>query len=224
MAIMRTTSCHRHRHPEFSVTYDPGVVLVEDDVRWLLGSLEEKVAAGERFADGETFQVGWVTTQIRAGADGRLVIWEPDMVQVPVAWAESVSSTLAHLRRQKDVCESVLTAGDLSFPTMRQSALVCTRLGQTPGGVMERTLPAGTDSGWFCGCREDGHDHNADGELRRVSLYEAAVRHAPEVVSYLALPEGVLLGIGGGPPVIFRHGRPLAFKTGSYLAVRHRER
>lgn len=210
MATIWTTSCHRHQHPEFRITYDPA-------------SLERKVAAGERFADGETFQVGWITTQVRAGLDGALTLWEPDMLQLPVGWTESVSSTLAQLRRQKDVCESVLPVGELFFPTMRQSALICTRLGQRPGVVMERRTPSETDSGWFCGCREDGHDHDAADELRCVSLYEAVVGHASEILPYLALPEGVLLGTGDGPPTIFQHGRPLVFKHGSYLAVRHRK-
>jgi hypothetical protein len=76
---------------------------------------------------------------------------------------------------------------------MLQSAIICTRLEGAKGVVMERSAPSGSDSGWFCGCREEDHDHNSVTELRKVSLYEAAVRHAPQIVPYLALPEGILL-------------------------------
>jgi len=224
MAVHQTTSCRRHRHPEFRITYDPALVPVEDDVRWFVGWLEEAVAGGELFADGQTCQVGWIVTEVRAGPDGCLALWEPDMRQMPVARVESVSYTLAHLRRQKDVCESVLAARELSFPSMLQSAIICTRLGKTEGVVMERSEPSGSDSGWFCGCRGDKHDHNSISELRMVSLYEAAVRYAPQIVPYLALPEGVLIGADDAAPTIFRHGQPLAFKPGSYLAMRYRDR
>jgi hypothetical protein len=194
MAVLHTTSCRRHRHPEFRITYDPALVPVEDDLRWFVNWLEEAVAGGERFADGQTCQIGWVVTEIRATEDGSLALWEPDMSQIPIARVESVSHTLAHLRLQKDVCESVLSPAELSFPSMLQSAIICTRLGQTEVVVMERSAPSGSDAGWFCGCSGEDHDHNSLDELRMVSLYEAAVGYSP------------------------------AFKKGSFLAVRHRER
>jgi hypothetical protein len=221
MAVLRTTSCQHHLHPEFRITYDPALVPVEADARWFVKWLEEAVAGGERFAPGQTCQVGWMVTEIRAAGDGTLALWEPDMRSLPVAWVEGVSHTLSQLRAQKDVVESVMVAGDLSFPSMRQSAIICTRLGQGQAVVMERTEPDGADSGWFCGCREDGHDHNDVAELRRVSLYEAAVRHSPQVVPYLALPPGVLVGISESAPAVFRDGEPLEFRPGSYLAVRY---
>jgi hypothetical protein len=224
MTVVRTTLCLRHQHPEFRITYDPALVPVEDDARWFVAWLEEAVAGGKRFAAGETCQVGWVVTEVRADQDGTLALWEPDMRQFPVAWVESVSFTLAHLRLQKDVCESVLAGGELLFPSMCQSAIICTRLGQTDGVVMERCSPSGSDSGWFCGCSSEDHDHNAVAELRTVSLYEAAVCYAPQIVPFLALPERIFLQAGQGVPTIFRHSELLKFKPGSYLAARHRER
>lgn len=142
------------------------------------------------------------------------------MKHMPFVWSESVSYTLAHLRMQKDVVESVLDAEDVSFPSMRESAIICNRLGHVEGLVMERCKPSGMDSGWFCGCREDGHAHNDDSALHRVSLYEAAVRHAPRIVPYLALPAGVLVAVTDSGTIIFRDGQPLDFKLGSYLAAR----
>lgn len=223
MVVLRTTSCGRYKHPEFRITYDPAVVCVEGDVHWLVNWLEEAVAAGERFVDGQTCQVGWAVTSVRASEERTLALWEPDMRQMPIAWVESVSQTLLHLRLQKDVCESVLD-GDLSFPSMLQSAIICTELGRTADVVMERSTPSASDSGWFCGCARKDHEHNVVGELRKVSLYEAAVRYAPQIVPYLSLPEGILLEAGEGLPQIFRHGESLTFKRGSFLAARYTER
>jgi hypothetical protein len=220
MAVLRTTSCRHHQHPEFRINYSPALGVIEGDARWFVAWLEEAVATGSRFAPGQTCQVGWVVTEVREEESGDLCLWEPDMQQFPVTWVGSVSRTLSHLRRQKDVCESVLDTSDMSFPSMLQSALVCTRLGQTSGIVMERQAVSGErDSGWFCGCTGEDHDHNAVGELRTVSLYEAAVRFAQQIVPFLALPEGVLLETNVGEPKIFRDGNPLTFKPGSYLAA-----
>jgi hypothetical protein len=214
--ILRTTTCARLGHPEFRIAYDPAIVVIADDAKWLLGWLEESVAQGTRYVAGQTCQIGWITTEVRLDGDD-LSIWEPDMRRLPIEWSESVSHTLAHLRIQKDVVESVLGPGDLSFPSMRESAIICDRLGQGEGIVMERVEPAGADSGWFFGCTEDGHDHNDAAELRRVSLYEAVARHAPHIIPYLALPPGILVSIGAVDPVLYREGEPLLPRPGSYL-------
>lgn len=220
MKALRTTTCEHHGHPELRIAYDSDVVLA-NDAEWLLRWIEESVAGGMRFEIGQTCQVGWIVTQIRLHESGDLILWEPDMQGLPVQWSEAVNYTLAHLRTQKDVVESVLGAEDLLFPSMCQSALICTRIANSGGVVMERVEPNNTDSGWFCGCREAGHDHNDVAELRRVSLYEAAVRHATQIVPYLALPPGILACVSGGPPEVFRDGELLTFKPGSYLAERH---
>jgi len=221
MLLQRTTACQKHQHPEFQINYDPALVPVEDDVRWFLGWLEQSVSMGEKFSDGQTCQVGWAITEMRSGEDGVLCIWEPDIRQMPIAWVESVSHTLNQLRLQKDVCESVFTLAELSFPSMRQSAIICTKLGTTEAVIMERSEPRGNDSGWFVGCRDEDHDHNNVGELKCVSLYEAAVRYQPRIIPFLALPPGVLLSVGNDAPAVFQNGQPLALKPGSYLATRY---
>ncbi|WP_439621634.1 immunity protein Imm33 domain-containing protein [Gemmata sp.] len=219
MATVRTSKCHRHGHPEFRLTFDTNAVPVDADVGWLIDWLETAVASGTRFAPNETCQIGWGTTLVRAHESGDLSLWEPDMRSVPFEWVESVSATLAHLRLQKDVAESVLREGDMAFPSMLTSAIVCARLGPNQDIVLERVEPAGADSGWFCGCLQRDHDHNNARELRRVSLYEAAVR-APQIVPFLALPAGVLVATDHGVPTILHGGKPLAFARGSYLAMR----
>lgn len=222
MAFVRTKSCHRHGHPEFRIAYDPSIVLVADDVDWFVSWLEESVAQGTRYKPGQTCQVGWITTEIRQRPDGDLCIWEPDMQQRPVVWQESVSRTLADLRMQKDVVESVLDAADMAIPSMRQSAIVCTRFGEDDNIVMERRAPDGTVSGWFFGCIADDHDHNDVAELKRVSLYEAVVCCSRLILPFLALPEGTLISMQIGVPFIILNDEQLSFKPGSYLARLYR--
>ena len=221
MAILKTTTCHKHGHPEFHLTYDPKLVPVESDRKWLIQWLEESVADGSRFLPGQTCQFGLMITKVHLAEDGSLSLLEPDMQAMPVVWVECVSHTLAQLRLQKDVVESVLSASHLSFPSLRQSALICSRLRENIDLVMERLNSSGNDSGWFFGCRGEDHDHNRVDELKRVSLYEAAVRYLRQIVPYLAMPENVLIGLIDSVPTIFHNGEPLEFKPGSFLAMRY---
>jgi hypothetical protein len=148
MAVLRTTSCFRYEHPEFQITYDPTRVPVEGDLHWLINWLEESVAQGNRFSSDQTCQIGWMVTKVRQSDVGTLTLWEPDMREMPIVWVESVSNTLAHLRLQKDVVESVLAPSDLSYPSILESLLICSRLKENNGLVMERCQPSGRDSGW----------------------------------------------------------------------------
>lgn len=221
MAVQQTTNCHHFGHPEFQIAYDPGIVHVEGDVQSIINWLEESVAAGTRYIEGQTCQFGWMLTQIRLEKNGFLSLWEPDMKQMPFFWTDSVSNTLAHLRLQKDVVESVLSADELSFPSAREAALICTRLGQGEGIFLERLEATGSDSGWFCGCHDENHDHNHNdvAELKWVSLYEAAACYDRRIIPYLALPAGVSIGVKNGVPTVFRNGELLNFKPGSLLAA-----
>ncbi len=223
MAVRYTSNCRKYGHPEFRITYDPKLVPVDVDVQWLLNWLEQSVATGSRFLPGQTCQVGWTISEVRQTDDESLSLWEPDMRSMPIVWLESVSRMLGDLRLQKDVVESVLSSEELSFPSMLQSALICTRLKTAEGLVMDRAQPKESDSGWFCGCDGEDHDHNDVGELRRVSLYEAAVCYAPQTVPYMALPSGILLIVSDAAPAIFMKGEPMEFKPGSFLARRHGE-
>ena len=220
MAVLRTTNCRAHGHPEFEIAFDPALVPVENDVHSFLAWLEQSVAEGEHYLPGQTCQVGWAITEVRSAGDDSLSLWEPDMQSMPIVWEQTVSRTLRDLRLQKDVVESVLSPDDLSFPSLLQSGLICTWLGTTTGLIMERVEGSGNDSGWFCGCYDADHDHNDAAELKCVSLYEAAVCYAPQIVPYLALPSGILLSVCDGIPTINLNGEPLEFKPGSLLATR----
>lgn len=140
---LRTTGCRRYSHPEFQIAYDPSVVVVEKDVESIIRWLEESIAEGVKYADGQTCQVGWAITEVRAHASGDLTLWEPDMESMPIRWVEGLTSTLTHLRVQKDTVESVLGRDDLSFPSLLQSGVICTRLGRFKRTVMDRQPPNG---------------------------------------------------------------------------------
>lgn len=216
MELISTTQCGKYAHPEFHLLYDSAKVL-EVDVRWFVGTLERMVAAGEKFSDGQSYQLGWTFMLIKANDEGSLGFMEPEMSRMPIEWEPGVTHALRHLRLHKDVVESVLPAESLSFPSLRQSCLVCTKVDQAGTLLMDRLDSKGDDSGWFIGCGDRAHDHNSVENLERVSLYEAAVSLAPPVLPFLALPAGAFVGLRGGPPVIFYEDKELEIRTGSYL-------
>jgi hypothetical protein len=220
MKFLRTKSCAKYGHAEFKIQYDPAVVVVEDDAKWLIGWLEDSVSQGSQYTPNQTCQIGWGLTQVRPCPGGELTLWEPDMLHFPIQWSEGVTRTLAHLRLQKDAVESVLPADSTLFPTMQQSALICNRLMDGEGIVLERAEPKNSDSGWYCGCRNNDHDHNNADELLCVSLYDVALR-APQVVQYLALPPEMLVAIDSEGPIVFRNGQQLDFRPGSFLAAKY---
>lgn len=213
--IRQTQNCRQHIHPEFVLVFDPKVA-IEPDVDWFLGNLEKSVAQGERYIDGQTFPVGSMFTMIRGNADGTLSILEPDMIEMPVRWIDSISNTLAILRLQKDVVESVLPSDMLDFPSLRQSCIICNRLLDNQEFLMERTEPADRDSGWFVGCREE-HDHQDPSQLVCISLFEAVVKRCRAMIGYLALPTGSLVGVTREGPGVFLDRNQLEVRPGSYL-------
>lgn len=222
MKVLRTSKCNSLGHPEFRITFNPSLVPAGDDADLLIKWLEETVASGTQFQPGQTCQFGWIETEIRSHESGDYTLWEPDMQSMPASWVEGVSTTLSQLRFQKDVVESVLDPDELSFPSWRQSAIYCSRLGQAEKINLERFQPEGNASGWYFGCQEADHDHNSVPELKCASLYEIVVRTHSRIALYLALPPGVLVVETERVPEIYRDGRELKFKQGSMLAQQYR--
>lgn len=222
MKTVCTRRCAEQGHPEIRLEYDSALALTADAL-WLSDALEMQVAGGERYQEGETFQVGWALTRFVKDPDGLLSLEEPDMASMPIQWQPGVTRTLAHLRRQRDVVASVLGTDVPSFPSLMQSCLVCTRVTHRDASVMmAREVSEGNDSGWYIGCMDARHDHNDPKQLKRVSLYEAIVAHAPQAVGYLALPPGATAIVGKTRPVIRVDNKELAFIPGSYLATRYK--
>ena len=73
------------------------------------------------------------------------------------------------------------------------------------------------DSGWFLGCRDDGHDHNAAGNLRCVSLYEAYLGQRG-IEGFVSFPAGAIVVVDRKNGVtILNKGEPLGIVPGSFL-------
>jgi hypothetical protein len=200
----RTTGCSELGHPEFSFACAPGVPPVWTE--WLARLLEEKVRDGERFEDGEDMQVGFMLVLFKQHEDGSLRVLEPDMESLPTVFIDSVTRTLTTCMLQKYVVESCMDGSRLSPPTLRDSAIVCNRFAGARHLSLVRSAPKGKDSGWFIGCQDESHDHNAISNLVELSLYELALRR-PDLVQYLGLPREAMVLVGQAPKGwIFRRG------------------
>jgi len=214
--IATTTNCKRYGHLEFAISFDPDLV-IRPDVDWLLGCIETAVATGQRFQDGETYQVGWMLTFISRNASDTLSILEPVPSVFPVRLQESVSLALIHFRLHKDVAESVGLLDLISFPSYTLECVACTHYGSSGGLILDRLpLTRPTDSGWFLGCDDEAHDHQNTSNLRRLSLWEATCKDGRSI-PYLALPPRVLVHLGPPVPQITFNERQLPIARNSYL-------
>lgn len=212
----RTSKCAAHGHPEIEVRYSEARV-PPVDVDSLLAFFEQSVRAGTRYKPGETLQIGWMFTRLFDRGRGLLGLEEPDFASVPIRWVDCVDRTLLHLRHQRDVAESVGMLDELAPPSIRSSAVVCSRYATSAAFGMRRTEPAEADSGWFVGCLDPDHDHTNPRRLGRVSLYEL-VLHRPAAMAFLALPPGCAVTVGAdGALLMQRIGTELRIGQGSYL-------
>lgn len=213
--IVRTHECCRLGHPEFRIVFDSRQV-IEPDVDWLTKFLSQNVASGTRFKPGETVQIGWVILKIESNEEGTLSLFEPDFVEIPINFVESVTQTLVQLRLQKSVAESVDLEDQIAFPSLRQSCLICTRVKDRAGFMMERFEMRENDSGWYLGCFDEDHDHNNPDNLQRVSLYDAACGMLM-CVPFLPLPAQTLVKVDGANLTISYKNQTLTPKSNSFL-------
>lgn len=216
--ILSTTHSQEFGHPEISIHFDENAAL-SVDAEWLINYLETAVKAGEVFKENSTIQIGWMINCFRT--DGRtLWLYEPDFIRMPIVFVNSVNWTLAHLRLQRSVCESV-GIDDMEFPALNQSGIVCNELKSATTFLLDRTQSKGADSGWFIGCADPKHDHNNPNTLQRKSLYEI-ISLKPKLVQYLALPPGVKILVNKTPK-LWRNGKELRIIKESYLQEKYFE-
>ncbi len=218
-----TQKCGEHGHVEISVQCEDTSAL-SPSLHWFLGWIENEVAAGRRFCPEQTVQVGWSVLEVRQRTDGTLALFEPDFQSLPVRFVDSVSNTLLHLFLQKSVAESLGLGRELAIPSLRDSAIACAKFGSTKGFIMSRLTPGTADSGWFFGCDNKAHDHQAPRTLGRLSLYEAVIRHDNRTIPFLALPPDTFVGFGGAVPYFSRGETELAIHPGSYLHKKYIEK
>lgn len=213
---LTTTHCEAFQHPEFRLVISREA-LPKADRDWMLAYLESSVREGARFEPGETVQIGWMLNLVIKRADSYLGLAEPDMRSMPIEWIEDVSETLGQLRLQRDAAASLSVEGLLDFPSIRDSLVVGSDV--TPEAtslVLERESGSGNDSGWFLGLRDSMSHYSQPTNLRRISLYEAAVTW-PQIITYMALPPGFRIIIEPSHVSFFRDGSPVHPKKGSFL-------
>jgi len=214
--IITTTACDKFGHPEFILEADTSQV-PDTYLRDIAKSLEGMVAQGSVFRSGQTFQIGWVQTQVRDHEGGRLTLVEPDMRAVPVQWVPGITETLRQLMLQIFMLDSVSLRPKLNMPSMTQSLIACSRYTE-PSFFMTRTKAIDkTDCGWFIGCLDQHHDHKESANLQRVSLYEAFVQQRG-IQGLVSFPVGAMIVVERlSVFAIYLDGKKLAFKDGSFL-------
>ena len=220
----RTTGCSAFEHSEFTLTFRREVP-VPDLEKMLVGYFESAVAGGTRFKPGQTVQLGWATLRLTQRDDGTLGVLEPDLKH-ELKWIESVDQSLLETWRQKEVLDSLGLLERADYPRQALQAVVCSRTWDAPTLMMGRTEPsAPTDSGWFVGCMDDGHDHQSPDALTVVPLIEIAVK-VPPLTQFFALPTGsdvVVSGPGRVRARFFLDAEELKPRAGSYLDALNRQ-
>jgi len=145
MLLITTTKCRDHDHSELALAYD--APLLEADARSFAGVLEHMVQSGSRFQPGQSLQIGWSMAWLVSHPNQILGFEEPDMTSMPLVRQPGLTHSLRHLRLHKDTLESVLNRDVLSFPSLQQTCLICTRLAGSSSFLMDRRQPQGRDSG-----------------------------------------------------------------------------
>jgi hypothetical protein len=203
-------------HPEFTFRCHDDVPDV--DIKWLTDYIEESVAQGEVYKPNETFQIGWTTTKIQKTHNNGLIIMEPDWTgKIPFDFVDSLTQTLFQLRRQIAMAESVGLKDEIDFPNLKETGVLCKNIGSIEHGIMARRARDGKFSGWGLVCSNHDHHFTALDESEEVSLYEMACI-APDIIDFLALPEGVTIFFGGPERIkILRSEQELSIMPGSFL-------
>lgn len=211
-----TTQCERHGHPEFYLEADEACV-PDVYLQHVVQTVEGMVASGSVFRPGQSFQIGWMWTEIRQLDETFLTICEPDMRTMPVAWVPGLTETLRTMMLQLFMLDSVGLRDQMDIPHMRQAVNICRRYVE-PNFRMDR-LPADgdSDSGWFVSCTDDRHDHGRPENVDCVSIYEAFL-HQRGIQRFVSFPVGsVIVSDQRRRVELFLHGRPLKVLPGSFL-------
>ncbi len=215
--LTNTTRCSEFEHPEFAIECED-VLALTGTLNWFTDWLESSVQSGQAFQPGQTVQLGWSILRVSQNDAGLLTFSEPDFTHSPVQFLPGVTKSLLHLFLQKSVTDSVGLTASNDIPSLRMSAVICSRFSAKNPVFFSRTEPRENDCGWFFGCLDPAHDHSSLAELRSVSLYNAALNHAFVMVPYLGLPAGTDVILAGKDIEIYQNRQPLPFQAGSYLA------
>jgi hypothetical protein len=211
----RTPNCSGDSRSEILIRCDDSVPAT--DFEWLVKLIETAVRGGSKYNAEETMQIGWMLIQVSDAGDGTLLLREPDMRVVPLKWTDGVTETLRQLRLQKDTAESLGLGKSTQFPSVRDSAILGVDVRQNDGSlILDRAEAKGNDSGWFIGLLNSELDYNDPGNLRRDSLYAAAIL-CPAAIRFMALPVGTLVELSNGRFEVSRRGKAVIPRAKSFL-------
>ncbi|HLX62846.1 MAG TPA: hypothetical protein VKX17_16330 [Planctomycetota bacterium] len=214
---LSTKTCSAHNHPEFIL--DVEGTIVKPALKFLR-SIEDMVAAGEVFKLNDTLSVGWMIAQVWPHDRKTFTLYEPDMKSFPLKFVPGVNESILQMTMQMYTLDSFAISRDkMEFPSIKQSAVVCDRIGVSRELYLARSEPANErDSGWFIGCAQDDHDHHDKKNLKRLSLYEAFLQRR-EIQNWMAFPQGsMILARHDAAPRVWLNDQPLPVKSGSFVA------
>lgn len=187
------------------------------DVRWFENWLRDFLVATPALGSSYSIQVGFLVLNLKASADAKYSVWEPDCETFPIEWKRSITNTLGCMRLQKDVCESYLFSRDaLTVPSCRESAIVCSRWDDAGDILCVREQPSHNDSGWFFGCTDPSHDHENHENLVRKSLYEI-ICYRRDLIPFLGLPEMTTLFYTNGEFTVNFRSEFVEPEPGTYM-------
>ena len=216
--LVSTQHCRKFDHPEFVLEVDESRI-PDEQIKLFIDNLEGLVAEGTVFEPRQKFKIGWMLTEVREYEGSRLTLLEPDMESLPIQLVPGISESLHQQMMQVFFIDSLaVPRQDMEVPDIRQSAMVCSRYRESGDLFLARSEPyKKTDSGWFLGCLDDDHDHEAVENLEVVSLYEAFLKRR-EIEVWASFPRGSLIALERGVvPRITRDDVPLDIQPGSFL-------
>ena len=149
----------------------------------IISFLDATVSQGGTFSSGQTIQFGSVLLKLLKGDSGKLEVWEPDFMSMPVGWTKGVDNTLRFTLIQREVCARV--GVDPEFPAINHSGVVSSTFDSGTGSLMMvREGMHRNDSGWLFRRVE-----SESLEARLQSLYEIILSQT-HIIPFLALPPG----------------------------------
>lgn len=219
-----TRGCSSHRHPEVSFVFAEPVP-VPGAERMLLDYFESAVARGVQFRPGQKVDIGGCLLGLFDRGDGSLGVRDigPD--------AEFAEPESAHRSVMRTWCRQEVARSfgfEPLFPATDATAMICTELVNSGHAIlMKRHEPVKVnprDSGWFVGCTNKAHDHNAADALGLAYVMQI-VEKFPWLDPFFALPirTDLVVEMEDRPKLaVLWHGDqedPIAPLEGSYVAV-----
>jgi hypothetical protein len=174
---------HGHREVTLRWTY---AAVPSIQVEAIIKHLVSSVANGTRYEAGQTLLLGGHLTRFVVDGDD-LALEELDFDVSPLAWKPGVDQAMYELATQRFTAESYELLEAIDFARGDQKIVTCSTTRPGPF-VLKRDAPsAPDDSGWFLGCVDRNHDHDAPDALvvRRI---HTIISERPALARYLALP------------------------------------